>query len=182
MSSYYSVPIIVFSAIVQIFLSVIYYYQFLKRSVLKYFIMKVYTPFLLVLNLNFIKCKDNDRFIPKCCAEDEVFFQHSCIHSNNISIKSIFWELTENKLPFKPNRKCEQAVVVEQYHFDVNGTVHLDDTNDILSTEEYCMEIESESKNGRKYKMLALMCYSSQDVREEPDQTAMCTGNCKKIA
>jgi hypothetical protein len=143
--------------------------------------MKVYTPFLLVLNLNFIKCKDNDRFIPKCCAEDEVFFQHSCIHSNNISIKSIFWELTENKLPFKPNRKCEQAVVVEQYHFDVNGTVHLDDTNDILSTEEYCMEIESESKNGMKYKMLALMCYSSQDVREEPDQTAMCTGNCKKL-
>jgi hypothetical protein len=43
------------------------------------------------------------------------------------------------------------------------------------------MEIESESKNGRKYKMLALMCYSSQDVREEPDQTAMCTGNCKKL-
>lgn len=112
--------------------------------------------------------------IPKCCGLGEVLLDRKCqyVPPNRFNFTIEFYS---GQLPLKkvfpyevvPYQRCENAVVLDSYYIQLDGTLLIPDSTEFLSEDEYCIDVDFQEKEPH---LLVLWCYNIADVLEPPLQ------------
>lgn len=98
---------------------------------------------------------DVNKCIRKCCQKNEIFSEMKCRKDEkrdtfNVYMKNYGFELENSSKILYSELQCDvknnfYKIQLENFHLYENGSVYVEDANDIFSLENYCLETASKN-------------------------------------
>ena len=142
--------------------------------------MKIIIIFYAFLLFYLVKCDcENNQFqpcIPKCCKKNEVFVDRTCKSLKVPHNVSDYVSTILKRFQMMPGKMCTNAAMISDFVINPNGSLYQNETEDYLTTEQYCLEMHYEKPSDTKPEVYALWCYQNEEIMPD-NPVAMSIGN-----